>query len=344
MLRRICAILGGLALMPAAAHAAGVIEVTAPDGQATGRLAPGAVGPSSLSYAGDPSVVSAGAVWFGARTAVLDGVSVLGGAIQASRIVVPLRGFTGAAIVGLTVDGNPVPVTGSNMLIPFGRSGYVIALQEAVAPSAHGQSQGFVGLRIVLGQASGALPAGSEILVGLPSTAAEVGRVQKAAPQNWAILGLAGPPQSQGLAPVPEPPALEPLQTMRPLAVDRGLPTGRAAVAIAEQFLGVPYVWGGASPARGFDCSGLAMFVYSQLGIQLTHFTGAQWNQGLLVAPSDLQPGDLVFFDPGPLGPMHEGIYIGGGQFIQAPHTGDVVKISTLASYATRYVGAVRPY
>jgi cell wall-associated NlpC family hydrolase len=146
--------------------------------------------------------------------------------------------------------------------------------------------------------------------------------------------------------PVPEPSALQPLQALRPLATDRALATGRAAAALAQQYLGIPYVWGGSSPAQGFDCSGLAMFVYRQLGISLTHFTGAQWNEGDIVAPSDLQPGDLVFFDPGPLGPMHEGIYIGGGQFIQAPHTGDVVRITSLTdpSYATRYLGAVRPY
>jgi cell wall-associated NlpC family hydrolase len=63
------------------------------------------------------------------------------------------------------------------------------------------------------------------------------------------------------------------------------------------------------------------------------------------VPPAALQPGDLVFFDSGAFGvPGHEGIYVGGGLFIHAPHTGDVVKISSLASYAKRYIGAVRPY
>jgi hypothetical protein len=237
-------------------------------------------------------------------------------------------------------------VTAPNTLIPFGRSGYVIALQEAIAPSSHGPTRGFVGLRVVLGEASGSLPPGSEILVGLPTATRRARHAGTHAGPNWSILGLTGPAAVQGLIPVPEPQALEPFQNLRPLAGDRDLATGRAAVTIAEQYLGIPYVWGGASPTVGFDCSGLAMFVYRQLGISLTHFTGAQWNEGLIVAPSDLQPGDLVFFDPGPLGPMHEGIYIGGGQFIQAPHTGDVVEISSLAdpSYATRYVGAVRPY
>src|SRR4029453_9370382 len=111
-------------------------------------------------------------------------------------------------------------------------------------------------------------------------------------------------------------------------------------------FLGVPYVWAGASPA-GFDCSGLTMYVYGLLGIRLTHFTGSQIYQGTPVAPSQLAPGDLVFFHPDANGvPHHEGMYIGNGQFIHAPHTGDVVRISSLfeTRYALSYVGAGRPY
>jgi cell wall-associated NlpC family hydrolase len=110
-------------------------------------------------------------------------------------------------------------------------------------------------------------------------------------------------------------------------------------VGIAMRYLGTPYVWGGASPG-GFDCSGLVAYVYAQVGVSLPHYTGAQWNVGVPVSHSDLQPGDLVFFD----GLGHVGIYIGGGQFIHAPHTGDVVKISSLSEswYASTYVGARR--
>jgi cell wall-associated NlpC family hydrolase len=110
-------------------------------------------------------------------------------------------------------------------------------------------------------------------------------------------------------------------------------------VGIAMRYLGTPYVWGGASPG-GFDCSGLVAYAYSQVGVSLPHYTGAQWNVGVGVSRSDLQPGDLVFFN----GLGHVGIYIGGGQFIHAPHTGDVVKISSLSEswYAATYVGARR--
>lgn len=115
---------------------------------------------------------------------------------------------------------------------------------------------------------------------------------------------------------------------------------GAQAVQIAMGELGVPYQWGGASPA-GFDCSGLTMWVYAQLGIHLGHFTGSQWNAGPHVARDQLAPGDLVFFEPG-IG--HVGIYIGNNDFIEAPHTGAFVQISSLANpwYAAEYDGAVR--
>jgi len=109
-------------------------------------------------------------------------------------------------------------------------------------------------------------------------------------------------------------------------------------VGIAMQYLGTPYVWGGASPA-GFDCSGFTMYVYGRMGVSLPHNAAAQYGYGSPVSSGDLQPGDLVFFD----GLGHVGLYIGGGQFIHAPHTGDVVKISSISGwYASTYVGARR--
>jgi peptidoglycan DL-endopeptidase CwlO len=110
-------------------------------------------------------------------------------------------------------------------------------------------------------------------------------------------------------------------------------------VGVAMSYLGTPYVWGGASPG-GFDCSGFVMFVFSQVGVSLPHHAADQYNYGTPVSRDELEPGDLVFFD----GLGHVGIYIGGGQFIHSPHTGDVVKISSLDEswYAATYVGARR--
>src|SRR5438067_4809794 len=115
-------------------------------------------------------------------------------------------------------------------------------------------------------------------------------------------------------------------------------PTHSSVVSIAEHYLGTPYVWGGASPA-GFDCSGLVMYVFAQVGVSLPHSSYAQYGMGSPVSRDQLQPGDLVFFD----GLGHVGIYVGGGSFIHAPHTGDVVKISSISGwYASTYVGARR--
>jgi cell wall-associated NlpC family hydrolase len=107
-------------------------------------------------------------------------------------------------------------------------------------------------------------------------------------------------------------------------------------VSIALQYLGVPYVWGGASPS-GFDCSGLTMYAYAKVGVYLPHNAAMQYGMGTPVTRSQLAPGDLVFFN----GLSHVGMYIGGGRFVHAPHTGDVVKISSLSEYwyAATYVG-----
>ena len=123
---------------------------------------------------------------------------------------------------------------------------------------------------------------------------------------------------------------------------DANVPAARygQVVGIALQYLGVPYVWGGASPSTGFDCSGFVMYVFAQLGVSLPHHAASQFNYGTPVSRDQLAPGDLVFFD----GLGHNGIYIGGGQFVHAPHTGDVVKISSIYDswYAATWVGGRR--
>ena len=98
-----------------------------------------------------------------------------------------------------------------------------------------------------------------------------------------------------------------------------------AIIAEAKKYLGTPYVWGGTTPS-GFDCSGFTSYVYKKAGISLPRTSRAQQNYGTQVSLSNVQPGDLVFMGKPA---YHVGIYIGGGQYIHAPQTGDVVKIST---------------
>ena len=126
--------------------------------------------------------------------------------------------------------------------------------------------------------------------------------------------------------------------------VDRSDPgqVMRDDVAIeALQEVGVPYVWGGASPTQGFDCSGLVMWLYAKHGIDLPHFAAAQYDGGRKIAMSDLRPGDLIFFHD--LG--HVVVYIGNGYVVQAPHTGGFVEITPLDSawFMATLVGATEP-
>jgi len=107
------------------------------------------------------------------------------------------------------------------------------------------------------------------------------------------------------------------------------------AVGAAMSELGVPYVWGGSTPS-GFDCSGLVAYAYAKMGVSLPHSSYAQWNTGVAVPSDQLEPGDLVFFN----GLGHVGMYIGNGQYVHAPHTGDVVKVSTMDR--SDFVGARR--
>lgn len=138
------------------------------------------------------------------------------------------------------------------------------------------------------------------------------------------------------------------------------IPNDAAGIAIhwAFQEIGQPYSWGGGTndgPSRGFaqgantvgfDCSGLTMFAYHKAGIQLGHYTGSQWDQGKRITSlADLQPGDLLYFasdisDPGTI--HHVALFIGNGKMIEAPQTGDVVKVSP--STRSDFIGATRPW
>jgi cell wall-associated NlpC family hydrolase len=164
--------------------------------------------------------------------------------------------------------------------------------------------------------------------VGASSGAASVSQTSQAAaptpvPEVATSSSTATAPTTQA-APVPvAPPA-------------SGVGAQAASIALGEQ--GVPYVYGGESPG-GFDCSGLVAWAYGQVGISLPHSSYALWSVGTHVSESELAPGDLVFFD----GLGHVGMYIGGGAFVHAPHTGTVVQVTSLSGYyASSYVGAVR--
>lgn len=120
---------------------------------------------------------------------------------------------------------------------------------------------------------------------------------------------------------------------------------GQAAVNVAAQFLGVPYVWGGTSPS-GFDCSGLMQYVYKQLGYSINRVADAQMKNGIAVSRENLMPGDLVGFysSPGSGYVSHIGMYAGDGMMIHAPHTGDVVRYASIDSdyYKSRFAGGRR--
>ena len=160
---------------------------------------------------------------------------------------------------------------------------------------------------------------------------AEIARQRQAA--------AASATQPAGGASIPEPAA--PTGPTAGTSPTPSLPSGEGnarAASIAMQYLGVPYVWGGASPS-GFDCSGLASYAFAQIGKSVPHYTGAIWSAFPRVPSGQLEVGDLVFFRPD-LG--HMGIYIGGGQYVHAPQTGDVVKVSNVGDRSD-YQGAVRP-
>jgi cell wall-associated NlpC family hydrolase len=102
-----------------------------------------------------------------------------------------------------------------------------------------------------------------------------------------------------------------------------------AVVSYAATLLGTPYLWAGTSPSTGFDCSGFTQYVYRHFGISIGRSTGNQIRSGVGVSKDKLQPGDLVFFGSAS-NPHHTGIYIGDNKYIHSPHTGDVIKISSM--------------
>jgi cell wall-associated NlpC family hydrolase len=299
---------------------AGYVRVIDPGG-ATFAVGSG----PSFAYPADGSIISVSSAAALPGDTVLENVQLLGGELGLSQI--DLFG-NGATSVGTVIVGGHTSPAKPNMLVQLGSAGYAVVNQTARLDGHIGR----VAVRLVLNSVPG-VPAGTQVVVALTQPARPRPNHRMAQPNALDVLGF-----SQAFT--------ASIDFLAPPSTTSG-PIGERAVALAEQFLGVPYVWGGASPLTGFDCSGLAMYVYGQLGITLTHYAGAQIVEGIPVLRADLAPGDLIFFEPDSQGvPQHEGIYIGNGQFIQAPHTGDVVKISSLDDprYGLSLVGAVRPY
>jgi len=129
---------------------------------------------------------------------------------------------------------------------------------------------------------------------------------------------------------------------------------GAAVVRAALQMRGIPYSWGGGGPGGpskgiaqgantvGFDCSGLTEYAFAKFGIHIGSVTYDQFRAGTPVPTNAMRPGDLVFFHMGAQGPGHVGIFIGNNKFLQAPQTGDVVKISDLGARSD--IAGVRRY
>jgi cell wall-associated NlpC family hydrolase len=317
--------LAALILAPSALARGSYAEVIGPSGRvlATGSGA-------SFAYPADGTLVRIGTAITSPSGAALNDIQLLGGMVNVGEVDVYRDG---QVRLGTIAAGGRVVTPGTNKLVPLGNLGYLLIEQTARS----GSNIGRVALRLVVQSSMTGVAPGTQILIGTPRTrgasrpVAGEGRGVPAF-DPLAVLGLTAATQGR-VAFVPPP------------ALGKGS-IGEQAVALAERYLGTPYVWGGASPLTGFDCSGLAMYVYAQLGIKLTHYTGAQYFEGTPIPLEQLAPGDLLFFDQtATLGPQHEGIYIGNGRFIQAPHTGDVVKISSLddPAYGFSFVGAVRP-
>ena len=164
------------------------------------------------------------------------------------------------------------------------------------------------------------------------------------------LLGLASSValSDPGTGNAPPAPAAAAVQTAEPkshrLALRRRLPAkaglGSRAARIALGAVGVPYRWGGASPAGGFDCSGLVSWSYSRLGVELPHSSYALYDLGRRVSPGRIRPGDLLFF----YGLGHVGMYIGRGRMVHAPQSGRRVEVVELGSsnYGRSLIGARR--
>ena len=189
-------------------------------------------------------------------------------------------------------------------------------------------------------KASSAAPAQEQTQAPAASTTTTAPAQSSQSSSNTYVEDNSGSASNDVQEPAYEEPAYEEPAYEEP-SYDSG--SSSSIVSVAQNYMGVPYVWGGTSPS-GFDCSGFTQYVFRQCGYSINRTADAQYSNGSYVSYDSLQAGDLVFFANtySASGITHVGIYIGGGQFIHAANGG--VKISSLSEsyYSSRYYGARR--
>jgi cell wall-associated NlpC family hydrolase len=321
-------------------------------GSPASGLGPSAYKSSSGTVFGFGSSAASGSACKSAAV-TLSSVSLFDGAVTASSVHATNGKGT---VTGLEIDGAAVTAT-AGLTVPVGDWGQLTL----------GATIGRVTAPLVLSllRTHDSLTAGTTLMVAFAASAPQV---DKPIPKHWQahtpqerVAGAsharehsAGTHHSRKnhrrREALKRGPAFP--ESDYPFLTGGGLAPGaphNGAVSIAMHFLGVPYLWGGASPKTGFDCSGLVKYVFAKLGVSLPHFAASQWHapDSVWVSPHRLKPGDLVFFvgsDGTRKAPGHVGIYVSDGYIIDAPHTGSFVRIDRLSEpgLADGYVGARR--
>ena len=333
-------------LLPAGCVGAGAAAVVPPShsvvalGTPASNLGPSGY-PSSASVVAFSSSTASGSTCGSARV-TLAAVSLFGGVVTASGV----EATDGRGMVsGLAVDGTAVSAS----------AGQTVAVEgwgEVTLGATVGRLSAPLVLRLL--QAHGGLLAGTTIAVAFaaaPQPIAEPKTKHHSSGSTNSGRTTAGRSKDREQRQTAERPRPDLPVSSSPFRLSAGVADAaqdNPVVATAMQYLGVPYEWGGASPKSGFDCSGLVMYVFAQLGVSLPHYAAAQYYSPdtVWVAPNRLQPGDLVFFrsDGTRKEPGHVGIYVGDGYLVDAPHSGAFVEVDRLDEgwFGNEYVGARR--